>query len=152
MKLSFASSPHLSSLCRAQLITFWLEISSYWLSQLTLDSNKSQTTSPVLQFFPSACFNSHTTHSKIHHVKPLSKCSSSDLASTAQEEGQSQDPPPNDPPPKTTSSKRKLASHVRFGSLQATVADLRSEMVVLISIVKELVSPPKKHCIDGGKW
>ena len=69
----------------------------------------------------------------------------SDLASTAQEEGQS-----HDPPPKTTGSKRKFASQVQFENLQATVADMRSEMAVLISLVKESVSPPKKLCLDGG--
>ena len=69
----------------------------------------------------------------------------SDIAPTAQEEGQ-----PYEPPAKTTGSKRKFASQAQFESLQSTVADMRSEMAVLISLVKESVSPSKKPCLDGG--
>ena len=69
----------------------------------------------------------------------------SDIAPTAQEEGQ-----PHEPPAKTTGPKRKFASQAQFESLQSTVADMRSEMAVLISLFKESVSPSKKPCLDGG--
>ena len=69
----------------------------------------------------------------------------SNLASTAQEEGQS-----HDTQPKTTGSKRKFASQVQFESLQAMVADMRSEMVVLIFLIRESVIPPIIPCLDDG--
>ena len=69
----------------------------------------------------------------------------SDIAPKAQEEGQ-----PHEPPAKTTGSKWKFASQAQFESLQSTMADMRSEMAVLISLVKESVSPSKKPCLDGS--
>ena len=69
----------------------------------------------------------------------------SDIAPTAQEEGQ-----PHEPPAKTTGSKRKFASQAHFESLQSTVADMRSETAVLISLVKESVGASNKPCLDGG--
>ena len=70
----------------------------------------------------------------------------SELNSTAQEDNVV----PQEPSLKPPGYKRKFVSQSQFENLLSTVAYMRSEMVMLISLFKESLSPAKKACLDDS--
>ena len=64
--------------------------------------------------------------------------------------GQEEIPASQEPSSRPTGSKRKCVSQSQFENLQSTVEDMRSEMVTILSLLKESASPAKKACLDDN--